>query len=454
VSTRLDSVLQKYPDHEAGIRILAGRDPSGNLKYLAWGGAMLASGQALAPEIADVLDLFHRFAGQSLPRTRAQLRRARRQHFQSPGKRVHPDINTYRPQDFARLRDLLNKLKRAQDKKRREREKLYRIQGGVEADVIYDSDDLIVRHIKNKNASIHYGHATKWCISMSREGYFEDYETHNATFFFFERKKPAGDEFDKVCLMMPREQNMRGDGATVFNALDRQVDMFGLAKVHGPCVFEIFRLAHEASERYPGSVLFQTFQGVATREQLETVFVSLVKGDFGYETDAMLEAIVCNDAAPATMLERILKRGVALSKLGASRRGVRRRRRRPGHDAELTRKIMAALVIHPQTPDGLRVELVKNLRRRHVTIAEIRRVNEDGRVGVTYRKEMRGFKRRRSFRRYLMQHLPAGALRSRVRGLQRRVMQAKKALKKRIIADRKKAAKRAKKKAAMQKKKR
>jgi hypothetical protein len=45
-----------------------------------------------------------------------------------------------------------------------------------------------------------------------------------------------------------------------------------------------------------------------------------------------------------------------------------------------------------------------------------------------------------------MQHLPAGALRSRVRGLQRRVMQAKKALKKRIIVDRKKAAKRAAKK--------
>jgi hypothetical protein len=351
------------------------------------------------------------------------------------------------------LRDFLLKLKRSQDKKRREREKLYRIQGDVEADVIYDSDDLIVRHIKNKNASIHYGHATKWCISMSREGYFEDYETHNATFFFFERKKPAGDEFDKVCLVMPRSHDaylsIRGDGATAFNALDRQVDMFSLAKVHGPCVFEIFRLAHEASERYPGSILFQVFQGTATLEQLETVFAILVKGDFGYETDTLLEAIVCNDAAPAAMLEEILKRGVALSKVGRKklfRRHGRRFRNLADHDAELTRKIMAALVIHPQTPDGLRVELVKNLRRRHVTITEIRRVNEDGRVGVTYRKEMRGFKRRRSFRRYLMQHLPAGALRSRVRGLQRRVVQAKKALKKRIEADKKKAAKRAAKK--------
>jgi hypothetical protein len=53
-----------------------------------------------------------------------------------------------------------------------------------------------------------------------------------------------------------------------------------------------------------------------------------------------------------------------------------------------------------------------------------------------------------------MRHLPAGALRSRIRGLQGRLVQAKRALKKRIVADRKKAAKRAKKKAAMQKKER
>src|SRR5271166_2605629 len=331
MSTRLDLVLQKYPDHEESIHMLAERDPSGNLKYLAWGAKMLAAEQALASEIADILDLFHRFAGQWLERTGAQVRRARRLH-QSPSSQVHPDINTYRPQDFARLRDLLNKMKRAQDKKRKERERLYRIEGSVEADVVYDSDDLIVRHIKNKNASVHYGHATKWCISMVREGYFTDYETHNATFFFFERKAPLGDEFDKVALMMSRtdgESTHRhhSEGTVAYNALDRQVDMFALAKVHGPRIFEIFRLVHEASARYPGSVLFQAFRGIATREQLEIVFADLVHGDFPpFETDEMLEAIVCNDAAPPAMLEEILKRGVALS-TAAWKTGRRRGRR-------------------------------------------------------------------------------------------------------------------------------
>jgi hypothetical protein len=171
MSTRLDLVLQKFPAHEEGIRLLAERDPSGNLKYLDWGAKMLAAEQALAPEIADVLDLFHRYGGRA---HRVDHIRRRPRHDW-----IRPDLYTYRPQDFAALRTALFKIQRAQDKKRRDREKLYRIEGSIEAAVVYDSDDLIVRHIQNKQASVHYGGSTKWCISMLREGYFEDYEAHN-----------------------------------------------------------------------------------------------------------------------------------------------------------------------------------------------------------------------------------------------------------------------------------
>jgi hypothetical protein len=156
MTTRLDLTIQKHPDHEEGIRLLSQRDPSGNLKYLDWGAKMLAAGQALAPEIADVLDLFHQFSG-------------RRLHPRRRGTTIRSDIYTYRPQDFAHLRDSLLKMKRAQDRKRRKRERLYRIEGPIEADVVYDSPDLVVRHIKNKEASCHYGLATKWCIAMRRE---------------------------------------------------------------------------------------------------------------------------------------------------------------------------------------------------------------------------------------------------------------------------------------------
>lgn len=115
MATRLDLVLEKHPEDEEGVRLLAARDPSGNLKYLDWAGKMLASGQALAPEIADILDLdlFHLYAGRWVGDRRG-------------GKRVYPDIHTYRPQDLADLRGLLVKIKLATDRKRRKRERLYR----------------------------------------------------------------------------------------------------------------------------------------------------------------------------------------------------------------------------------------------------------------------------------------------------------------------------------------
>ena len=117
MSTRLDLTIQKHPTHEEGIRLLAARDPSGNLKYLDWGAKILASGQALPPEVADVLELFHRFASQRVQRSSAYVR---------------PDIYSYRPQDLAGLRDTLNKLQRARDKKQKKRERLYRIEGAME----------------------------------------------------------------------------------------------------------------------------------------------------------------------------------------------------------------------------------------------------------------------------------------------------------------------------------
>ena len=105
---------------------------------------------------------------------------------------------------------------------------------------------------------------------------------------------------------------------------------------------------------------------------------------------------------------------------------------------------MAALVIHPQTPGELRERLVKDLRRRHVKIVEIRRVVGDGRVGVEYRNAGRGFKRHTRFRRrFRPRHMAIGALRSRLRGLEQRIAQTKKWIKKRLEADKKTAKRKA-----------
>jgi hypothetical protein len=389
MTTRLDQSLQKYPGHEDGIRLLASRDPSGNLKYLDWGAKMLAWRQALAPELADIIDLFHRFKGQWLPRRgRAAPHTRRTAH----AARIHPDLYTYRPQDLARLRERLQKIQRASDRKRRQRERLYRIEGALEAEVAYDSPDLVVRHIKNKEACVHYGLSTKWCIAMRRERYFEDYESHNATFFFFERKAPVGDEFDKVALMWTRTPESE-DGACAFTSTDRRVDMLSLAKVYGPRVFDIFREVYERSERYPGSTMFRVYDGSASAADVAEVFETLQHGTLAaYETDSLLEAICCNDAAPADLLAAVARRATAISLRARKRSEQRHFRRRRKDTTSLEKTIAMALVIHPNLPPDAREALSKHLRRRHIKVSEIHRDKGSGRIGVS--RPRIGYRRR------------------------------------------------------------
>lgn len=374
MSARLDTVLQKHPDHAEGIRQIAARDPSQNFKYLDWSAKVLVAGQALAPEIADVVDLFHEFKGR--PFVQGKRR-----------ERIHPDVYSYRTQDFTKLRDDLRRMKRANDRKRRTRERLYRIDGTIEADVVYDSDDLVVRHIKNKNASAHYGLSTKWCIAMLREHYFEDYETQNATFFFFERKTPLKDEYDKVALAIPRDNGREHDvGEGAYTSLDRRIGLLDLADAYGPHVFGILRDVYECSRKHPHSALFLTYRGTASAEQLEAIFGKISEMP-PHEVRRALEAVCCNDEAPFELLKKIAAHARALV-FASHRSGGRRHRYNKTRSLAAAKKaerhVRAALVIHPAVPDDERAAIVKALRRSHVKIDSIRRSEHNGIVGVEY----------------------------------------------------------------------
>jgi len=440
MSTRLDVLLQKHPEHEEPIRALAARDPSGSQKYLGWGVKMLVARQALAPEIADVIDLFHQFAGRWINdgvRARARVQ-------------IRPDIYSYRPQDMASLRDNLLKMKRAQDRKRRKREKLYKIEGSVDVDVVYDSSDLIVRHIKNKNASVHYGLGTKWCISMMQAGHFEEYESHNATFFFFERKVPVGDEYDKVALAVPRTmEGARGWHATTvdaFTSLDERVDMMQLARVHGSRVFDIFRDVYERSERYPGSVVFQVNQGKASAEQLLATFDTIKSGKIDpYEMESLLESVCCNDAAASTLLEDIYHHASALvlaawrkfdrrSRAGGLRRRRRMRRRKGGRrnsTTQLMGTLSAAIAIHPNTPDELRQTIVKALKRKRIAVGSIRTTMRSGNISVVYGNGIRGAVRiRHGHYRRRLRRMPLNVLRRHLVHFENAIKRTKKRIKK------------------------
>jgi hypothetical protein len=415
MTTRLDLALEKYPNHEEGVRLLAERDPSGNMKYLDWSAKMLASGQALASEIADVVDLFHKFSRRPVPFGH-RVRRTP-QH-------IRQDIYSYAPHELALLRDNLLKVKRAQDRKRKKREKLYAIEGAVEAEVVYESDELLVRHIKNKNASVHYGLGTKWCIAMKREGYFEDYESQNATFFFFERKSKKGDEYDKTAVMFSR------DGAysdvQVFTALDERVGVTVLARAYGSCAFDILRVVYEKSEAYPGSTLACVYAGKATGDQLRAAFEAAKERSIQpYERWSILEAICCNEAAPWSLLEEIRRRARALL---APRKSSRHRRWRFRMENSL-REIECALVIHVSTPDDVRQKIARGLRRRHVRIEDIHVATHGGRV------ELRAFRRPRNHRRYRRHPTSVSQLEQRLVVFRNMLKRAKKRL---AIARRKK----------------
>jgi len=377
MSRRLDVLIQAHPDREEAIRELASRDPSGNLKYLDWQVKVLVSGQALAPEIADVIDLFHEFNERWLDRR----------------QRVRSDIYSYRPQDLANLRNALLKLKRAQDRKRKKRERLYHIEGPIEAEVIYDSPELIVRHIKNKNASVHYGLGTKWCIAMAREGYFEDYETNNATFFFFERKVKKRDAYDKVALVVPRDNSYVVTAMDAFTSLDDRVDVMALAAAYGLCVFDIFRAIYVHAERYPGSLTSQVYAGKATAEQLTATYETVAKCELNfYETASLLTAICCNDAAPKTLLDDILHnvKKIALVTYG---RMLRMNRRRKGRNLRSTKgdryaqdawlSVAAAMAIHPNVEAADQKDLLKVLRRHRISHVNIHRRYRGGRVDIS-----------------------------------------------------------------------
>ena len=398
MTARLDQVLQKHPNHEEAVRALAARDPSGNLKYLGWSASVVASGQALAQEVADVVDLFHKFAGQ--------------RYAVDNWERIHPDIYSYKPKDLAKLRDALLKFQSAQDAKRKERERLYHIDGDMDVDVVHEDADLIVRHIKNKAASAHYGLGTKWCISMLREGHFENYEVNNATFFFFERKVPKGDDYDKMALMAPRG----GEGSEIqrigtFTSADEHVDIMKMAKVHGTRVFDIFRQVYERSEKYPGSAMYMVASGAANEEQLRQTlaYVTDTESVSSRVVQMMLESICCNDAAPWSMLEDIVKRAKSIATaawkrslsshdgpFGYYRRGRRRRPSGPRERArakkfrdrsmrQLTTTLAAAIAIHPNTPSDVREKVVAGLRRKRIKVdAIVRSPGEEGHIGVQF----------------------------------------------------------------------
>lgn len=158
----VENLKEKYPLLANKIEYLAHRDPSGRHKYLNYATKVLVSGQALETEIADVVDLFHKF------RDRLEKK----------------DIYAY--PNFTELRDLLFDIRNELGgKSKRQQKNEIKTSGGEK---IYEDDQCVVMRVDTKAAACFYGSGTKWCITMSGQRYFEQYSGENFLFYFVLRK--------------------------------------------------------------------------------------------------------------------------------------------------------------------------------------------------------------------------------------------------------------------------
>jgi 3-methyladenine DNA glycosylase AlkC len=283
---RKDQALKKYPEYKQEIEYFIQRDPSKNLKYLAWELKVLSSGQALAPEIADVVDLFHRYSTNLSNR----------------------DLNSYSPEQFTKLRDDLFQIQEKQTQKAKKVEERYRLPEACEADTVYESDSLIVRLIRNKAASVHYGLNTQWCISMKSKTYFEDYDMSNVVIFFVIRKQALNDPFDKLAIVYQRDLiNNEIEQTQFFDAQDRTVSQAMCSQVYGPEFEKIEQVTKTLAARVPKSLLAKLASNEVTVDEITKAYAWCNTQEHNEGTQRILRLIAENPSTPTKVLEALAK---------------------------------------------------------------------------------------------------------------------------------------------------
>lgn len=281
-----DDLLEQYPQYAEQIEYFKERDPSGNLKYLKWEVYILKSGQALAPEIADVVDLFHKYGSLSTskrtdpndPRTAVQIPILERK-----------DLYSYKSEDFTDLRDRLM-IGAGLVKEKKEKTKTYKEKppSSEEAPIVYGGDDtrFSVVHIRTKKASMSYGRGTKWCITMGMQGYWEDHESNNDVFFFIidkyemeeidKGKDPkTSDPLYKIAAQVNRDVNDNVVGITFWNALNQTAMYIAVEKYIGSDFLPVVDTIIPISRKWPKSILARLGTGIATTEECSQIFSEL-----------------------------------------------------------------------------------------------------------------------------------------------------------------------------------
>jgi len=292
---RKEDIQAKYP--ELDLSEFIRRDPSGNLKYLEWEAKILQSGKAMAPEICDVVELFDKYK-EGLDKK---------------------DINQY--DNFTELRDKLFEIR---DSKLKEKQR-YQVNPqnlACGSEVVYDSDNFTVRLIKNKEASMHFGLGTKWCVTMKNATYFEDYDSSNVIFhFIFCKKLDKSNIYYKIATAFQRdtnneiiqEQYFLADDSEVYGwnelvagiiHLDEYIDNFEKVEEE---LSEIIKEIYFSSKDQPKSILAKIASGEGTEDDFRKLYNTAKQTEDDELADKYLEIMFEQPRIPKDVLEDIIK---------------------------------------------------------------------------------------------------------------------------------------------------
>jgi len=246
---KVEDLALKYP--EIDVEELAEGDPSPTKKYLSW----MVKQASLGANPNDLIPTIQYF------------------HSNTP-KFTKKDINAYKT-----LRELEDEVKVASKIVTKTQQKKQVKQGG--SDTLYEDDEIIVKHIKEKDACQTYGTGTKWCITMRNASYWEQYVGANAVFYFVLRKNLKNDPLDKVAVAVQRGGNNKISKIEVFDARDKEIGTKSLKQ-------DILELIKQHAPSVPKGLLVKIKERSATLKEIESAL------DLYWEDENMISFIVDN----------------------------------------------------------------------------------------------------------------------------------------------------------------
>ena len=230
LENRIDDVKKKYPEIDSiTIEQLASRDPSGNNKYLDWMVKQKKLGPIM-PTIIKYVNLFHKNVNKLTKEFFDELIKEKKWEWMltdnSPIAKIFQkiykspkDINNY--EDFDMTVSILtaadSKLTKSEIKK-------------LEANVLYNSDDLLIMIPKSHRASCYYGAGTKWCTTNKEsDNYFNNYTKKGTLIYVINKKEPETNPWYKTAFLIEKENGK----VQAYDAPDHPTDINVAAKKLG-----------------------------------------------------------------------------------------------------------------------------------------------------------------------------------------------------------------------------